>query len=51
MGKRNASLLSDFDDEIYLRPNPDFPAAGVDLGKHYIAHGLLAGRQYQSQQS
>ena len=36
-----------FDDELYLRLNPDVRAANMDPRRHYLLHGAAEGRLFQ----
>jgi hypothetical protein len=52
-GERSQKILeqviipADFDEQIYLKLNPDVAAAGVDARVHYRFHGLTEGRRYR----
>lgn len=43
----NFSTLQSFNAETYLALNPDIAAAGVDPYRHFLTHGIKAGRRFR----
>jgi len=41
-----SQLPEDFDDEVYLKLNPDVKKAGVDPKEHFLSHGIKEGRPW-----